>query len=102
MRALVTSYGDISIFTRSPTVKRINRFLIFPEIWASTRCSLVSSTRNIVPGRTAVIFPSTTIELSVGMKSKLLADGTGDLLDDIAACRGERRRPWHLFLRSEQ
>jgi hypothetical protein len=55
------------VHTRSPTVKRINRFLIFPERWASTRWLLESSTRNIVPGSTAVIFPSTTIELSVGM-----------------------------------
>ena len=35
------------------------------ERWASTRWLLESCTRNIVPGSTAVIFPSTTIELSV-------------------------------------
>src|ERR1700722_9717148 len=67
MRALPRSYGDISSFTRSPTVSRINPFRILPEIWARTRCWLESSTRNIVPGRTVTIFPSVTIESSVGI-----------------------------------
>src|SRR5580700_5025713 len=67
MRALPRSYGDISSFTRSPTVSRMNLFRILPEIWARTRCWLESSTRNIVPGRTVTIFPSVTIESSVGI-----------------------------------
>src|ERR1700722_11614913 len=68
----------------------MNRFLIFPEIWARTRCLLESSTRNMVPGRTEVIFPSTTIELSVGMISKYFSDGARDFQNHIAV--SERRR----------
>ena len=35
-KALLRSYGDISILTRSPIVKRINRFRILPEMCANT------------------------------------------------------------------
>ena len=52
IRALSMSYGDISILTLSPTVKRTQRLRILPEIVANTRCLLSNSTRNIVPGRT--------------------------------------------------
>src|SRR5271165_1048433 len=43
----------------------MNRFLIFLDMWASTRCSLASATRNIVPGSTATIFPSVSIGRSI-------------------------------------
>ena len=36
MRALFKSYCDISIFTRSPEVRRTNFFRILPEMVAST------------------------------------------------------------------
>src|SRR5437667_2271692 len=42
-------------------VRRIKRLRIFPEICARTRCSFASSTRNIVPARTEMIFPSSSI-----------------------------------------
>src|SRR4030095_4728415 len=67
MRAFSISYGDISSFTRSPIVRRIKRLRIFPEICASTRCSFASATRNIVPGRTDRIVPSTSIAFSKPM-----------------------------------
>ncbi len=46
MRALSRSYGDISIVTRSPTVSRTQRLRILPEMVASTRCLLSSSTEH--------------------------------------------------------
>src|SRR5579859_3158195 len=58
MRALSRSYGDISILTRSPTVKRTKRLRILPQMVASTRCLLSSATRNMVPGRTVLTLPS--------------------------------------------
>src|SRR5438105_10647472 len=42
-------------------VRRIKRLRIFPEMCARTRCSFESSTRNIVPARTEMIFPSSSI-----------------------------------------
>src|SRR6267154_5387235 len=65
MRALSRSYGDISILTRSPMVRRMKRLRILPEICASTWCLLVSSTRNIVPASTASIRPSISIGCSI-------------------------------------
>lgn len=59
--ALCKSYGLISIFTRSPRFSRTNRLRIFPEMVASTTCLLSSSTRNIVPAKTAMILPSTSM-----------------------------------------
>src|SRR6266487_447555 len=47
--------------TRSPMVRRIKRLRILPEICARTKCSLASATRNIVPGRTDMIIPSSSI-----------------------------------------
>jgi len=62
MRALSMSYGDIWSFTRSPLVRRMKRLRIFPEMCASTVCSFGSCTRNMVPARTEVILPSTSID----------------------------------------
>lgn len=64
MRALVVSYGDISILTLSPTTRRMKRFLILPEMCASTSCPPTSSTLNIVPARTETIVPSISTDLS--------------------------------------
>jgi len=64
MRALAVSYGDISILTRSPIVRRINLLRIFPEMCARTRWSFASATRNMVPGRTDMIVPSIVIAFS--------------------------------------
>src|SRR6266404_4194104 len=47
--------------TRSPIVRRIKRLRILPEICARTKCSLASATRNIVPGSTDMIIPSSSI-----------------------------------------
>src|SRR5215470_4581959 len=58
------SYGDISIFTRSPTVSRTQRLRILPEMVARTRCLLSSSTRNMVPGRTVRMTPSISTGVS--------------------------------------
>ena len=58
------SYGDISIRTLSPAVRRTHRFRILPQIVARTTCLLSSSTRNIVPGRTVWMRPSTSIHCS--------------------------------------
>src|ERR1700674_1438843 len=63
------SYGDICSFTRSPVVRRIKRLRIFPEICARTRWSLASWTRNIVPARTEIIFPSSSIAFLESMVS---------------------------------
>ena len=38
IRALLRSYGDISILTRSPTVRRTQRLRILPHTVAKTRC----------------------------------------------------------------
>src|SRR2546426_4695245 len=51
----------MSIFTRSPMVRRTQRLRILPQIVASTVCLFSSSTRNIVPARTAATTPSTSI-----------------------------------------
>jgi len=64
MRALAVSYGDISIFTRSPIVSRMKRLRIFPEMCARTMRSFASATRNIVPGSTIMMVPSNTIAFS--------------------------------------
>jgi hypothetical protein len=61
MRALPRSYGDISTFTRSPTLMRMKFLRILPEIWASTSWPLGSATRNIVPGKTCVTEPVNSI-----------------------------------------
>src|SRR5215471_8990302 len=42
----------------------MKRLRIFPEICASTRCSFLSATRNIVPGSTLMIVPSSSIAFS--------------------------------------
>src|SRR5581483_7836542 len=52
------SYGDISILTRSPTVRRTQRLRILPEMVARTKCLLSNSTRNMVPGSTVWMLPS--------------------------------------------
>ena len=51
--------------TRSPTVKRTKCLRILPETCARTSCSLSSLTRNIVPGSTLEIVPSTSIGSSL-------------------------------------
>ena len=51
--------------TRSPTVNRTKCLRIFPDTCASTSCSLSSLTRNIVPGSTLEIVPSTSIGSSL-------------------------------------
>src|SRR3954470_4130370 len=63
MRALSRSYGLISIFTLSPAAILMKCLRSLPEICASTMWPLSSCTRNIVPGRTVVILPSTSITL---------------------------------------
>src|SRR5438045_2783922 len=55
--------------TRSPMVRRIKRLRILPEICARTKCSLASATRNIVPGRTDMIIPSSSIAFFGSMMS---------------------------------
>jgi hypothetical protein len=45
-------------------VSRMKRLRILPEIWARTRCSLARATRNMVPGNTDMIVPSTAIDFS--------------------------------------
>jgi hypothetical protein len=49
-------------------VRRIKRFRILPEICAKTKCSFAKATRNIVPGRTDIIVPSTSIAFSEFMQ----------------------------------
>ncbi len=51
--------------TRSPTVRRTKCLRILPDRWASTSCSLSSFTRNMVPGRTVEIVPSSSIGCSL-------------------------------------
>src|ERR1051325_5925267 len=61
---LLKSYGDISNRTRSPTVNRTKCLRILPERCARISCWLSSLTRNIVPGSTEEIVPSSSIGCS--------------------------------------
>ena len=61
MRALVMSYGDISMRTLSPTTILMKRLRILPEIWANTSCPLAKRTLNMVPAKTAQTVPSRSI-----------------------------------------
>lgn len=60
----------MTIFTVSPVVILMKCFRNLPEIWASTLWPLANSTRNIVPGSTDTIFPSTSTSSS-GIIKKL-------------------------------
>lgn len=66
MRPLVRSYGLSSTFTLSPTRTLIKFFRIFPEICASTTCSVLAiSTRNMALGSFSVTTPSTSMTSSL-------------------------------------
>jgi hypothetical protein len=49
-------------------------FRIFPEMWASTWCPFGKATRNIVPGSTCVIDPTSSIgsSLATELNQKVL------------------------------
>ncbi len=51
--------------TWSPTLIRMKFLRIFPEIWASTSWPFGKATRNIVPGRTCVTAPLSSIGSSL-------------------------------------
>ena len=70
MRAFPRSYGDISMLTLSPTLMRMKCLRIFPEIWAKTSWPLGSATRNIVPGRTWVTEPTSSIGSSFSNRNQ--------------------------------
>jgi len=72
MRALPRSYGDISTFTLSPTLMRMKFLRILPEMWASTSWPFGRATRNIVPGKTWVTEPVSSIGSSFATR---FADG---------------------------
>src|SRR5438128_7133930 len=56
----------------------MKRLRILPEIWARTRWSLASATRNIVPGSTDVIVPSRLIAFSESMIVGITGENVGD------------------------
>src|SRR5687768_8430364 len=69
MRPRVRSYGDSSTFTLSPVRMRMKFMRILPETWASTRCPLSSSTRNIAFGNGSTTVPSTSIASSLAIRA---------------------------------
>jgi len=64
MRALVKSYGESSTSNLVPGTMRMKCLRILPEMWARTLRPFGRSTRNIVPGKTAVTVPSSLIASS--------------------------------------
>ena len=74
IRALLTSYDDISTSTLSPGTMRMKFFRIFPLMCASTFCPFGRLTRNIVLGRTSVTTPSVMSGASFGIGPNLPDD----------------------------
>ena len=65
MCGAVGALAEEMVTSQPVLVKYLMRSL--PEMWASTMWPLSSWTRNIVPGRTVTILPSTSIALPSDM-----------------------------------
>lgn len=86
IRALSRSYGDISIFTRSPVVILTHRFRIFPEMVARTMCLFGNSTRNMVPARTLCTRPSISMCCSLIVNKKAVSISDESTLIPFRPC----------------